>query len=296
MKKLATFVINDNYPSNSFEDVQIWSGSDTKESDNLSSVPTSYERMPIYVNYRLVPYYLLSARPLSVFSTSSITSEYFKQTLLKQAVYNRDIGILFKSGRDETYLIFYFDFIKKQIMVLIIDFSRLAEIDAILEKDAVQDPDNTKNTFILLNQTRQDDRSTVFDKVLQRKKSRSSSNPFVVESVQNSTTAKLLSSSILSTQDQIHQAVNKIILSGLRIRGLSTNLNHSVNEKLTIKEIYQMTYKSTMFSLRKHNYTFSGTSSSKGTNTSNSKSQIRLSELQDTIEKLLEIFVDVDGI
>jgi hypothetical protein len=159
---------------------------------------------------------------------------------------------------DDTCLVFYFD---TQIKCTIIDFSNLSLINRYIESGPVSPQKHVVDTKI-------------FDRVLLQKKSKS--NPFLEPQKPTNETTRLLS------KDQINQAVLKLILSGLRIRGLSTNLSHMVNDKLTVKEIYQMTYKATLFSLRKYNYSFN-----------KSNHPITVDELQGIVEKLLEIFVDV---
>ncbi|KAK6458014.1 uncharacterized protein RJT20DRAFT_125911 [Scheffersomyces xylosifermentans] len=345
MNKLTTISLKDKNCDSSIEDVQLWSNSmdGDKDATELMKTTNVYERMPFYINHNIVPVYLLAASPMAVFSKRSETSAYFKELLVKnslQSMKSNANAILFrqitqevesqnaeKSQENESlkhqnttpmhrdvYLIFYYDSSSKQVKVLLVDFSRLDKFTSIFEKDH-STTTTDKSAFILLaSSVRHDNRSTVFDKVLQRKKSRMS--PFLAEagpstsssstlsaiSTSNSST-KLVSSSILTTQEQIHQAINKIILSGLRIRGLSTNLSHSINDKLTIKEIYQMTHKATLFSLRKYSYQFISSSASsamkglkttsKGLSIKNYIHPVRLSDLQDTIEKLLELFVDV---
>lgn len=120
--------------------------------------------------------------------------------------------------------------------------------------------------------------------------SRSNSNSFALPissfNPSHSRTSNIVSLT-LTSQEQINLAINKLILSGLRIRGLSTNLNHSINDKLTIKEIYNMTHKSALFSLRKFNYNFTGKGDNKGR-------AIGFSDLQDTVEKLLDLYVDTE--
>lgn len=120
--------------------------------------------------------------------------------------------------------------------------------------------------------------------------SRSNSNSFALPNSSfnpsHSRTSNIVSLT-LTSQEQINLAINKLILSGLRIRGLSTNLNHSINDKLTIKEIYNMTHKSALFSLRKFNYNFTGKGDNKGR-------AIGFGDLQDTVEKLLDLYVDTE--
>ena len=119
---------------------------------------------------------------------------------------------------------------------------------------------------------------TAFDRVLKEKQE---GNPFL------RTQPKPNKSLVLSTQEQISTAVNKIIQSGLRIRGLSMNQTESINDKLKIKEIYQMTHKATMFSLRKFNYSFNK-------RTDSEKVQVSWNDIQETVESLLHLFIDLD--
>lgn len=167
-----------------------------------------------------------------------------------------DVAMVFVN--EDTCLVFYYD---TQVKCTIVDFSTWGLINRWIGSGSVSPQKPVVDTKI-------------FDRVLLQKKSKS--NPFLEPAKPSNDTTRLVS------QDQINHAVQKIILSGLRIRGLSPNLSHMVNDKLTVKEIYQMTYKATVFSLRKYNYSFNKTTH-----------PITVDELQDIVEKLLEIFVDV---
>lgn len=70
------------------------------------------------------------------------------------------------------------------------------------------------------------------------------------------------------------------------MRGLSQNLVTTHNDKIAVKEINQMTFKATQFALRKQNYSFN--------KKSEVKKPLRLNDLQDIVESLLQLFVDVE--
>ncbi|KAK6465267.1 hypothetical protein DFJ63DRAFT_310366 [Scheffersomyces coipomensis] len=320
MIRINTITLHDtgvkNNDDSHIEDVQLWynqSNASTSSSSSpiatttstpvTASINSSYSRLPIHINYRLIPIYLITCNPYHVYSNIEQTKNWFKSNLLFQTFnVDENISLIFKSddSNSSNYLIFYFDTKLNQIFSIILDFSLIDQINNLIS-DLPTTTSSTKN----------DSNTTVFDKVLQRKKSRAS--PFLVDSEplsKNQFTSNIqsskstiespssASSSILTTQDQVNSAINKLILSGLRIRGFSTNnLNHNINDKLNIKEIYQMTYKSTLFSLRKFNYSFINDKliSKKDLESSNLKqTPIKLIDLQDIIEKLLQLFIDVD--
>lgn len=230
--------------------VEIWG-----EIDGVLTFQGDLIRVPSYVDYRAIPFYLVRYGGLRVFTTDPDTETWFKDNLVALALkLDANIGLIYQI--EHQYLIFYFD---KHVKCFIVDFEILNEVDRYIDKKFP-----SKLEIIGAN-------TNIFDKICEKR-----NNPFVEPIIQQN------DASVLSNQTQVNLAISKIILSGLRIRGLSTNLNHSVNEKLTIKEIYQMTYKATLFSLRKYNYSFN-----------KSDHPITVNELQEIIEKLLEIFVDV---
>ncbi|GEQ72371.1 hypothetical protein JCM33374_g6058 [Metschnikowia sp. JCM 33374] len=99
-------------------------------------------------------------------------------------------------------------------------------------------------------------------------------------------------SSGLITSHQISQAVNRVVLSGLRLRGLSTNASSSANDKIAIREIYQMTKKAALFALRKYGYDFNRGISNGDKEASQG---VSLDDIQSIVESLLSTFVDVES-
>ncbi|KAK6205106.1 uncharacterized protein RJT21DRAFT_117578 [Scheffersomyces amazonensis] len=303
MYKVTSVTLTDINDKEIVKDVQLWNKQSNNEESNatqnaIPNINNSYRRLPIYLNYRLIPIYLIAGNPLHVFSTSETTKEWFKHNLLQKSFnVNEYVSLIFEStsSTSPTYLIFYYKIKTNQIYSIVIDFSYIQSLLGTVDK--LGDIESS------LTKPRSDSNTVVFDKVLQQKKKRSS--PFLVDQEPSSSIALQLkpkqasspSLSILTTQDQVNSAINKIILSGLRIRGFSTNLNDNINNKLTIKEIYQMTYKATLFSLRKYNFNFINNKlvSDKDIQNSNIKQHpIRINDLQDIVEKLLQLFIDID--
>lgn len=284
------------------KDVQLWGST---RDVSLSSLQLSRRD---YVNYRGLPLYLIQGPPMDVYSNSAETSNFFTNLLILCALQDNNVGMLFGDDRAMTYLVFYYDI---TIKAIILDFKSISTIMSYIENSKTSP---TYNFFLdFAEPVRRDSTNiTVFDKVLNKKKrpspetksdfddasspftdplprtsslSRQNSHSFTSSSSFSLSRQNSHSRSVLTSHEQINLAINKLILSGLRIRGLSTNLNHSINDKLTIKEIYNMTLKSALFSLRKYNYNFT---------TSNKSRAIGFADLQDTVEKLLDIYVDVN--
>lgn len=232
--------------------VEIWG-----ENGEELALGNDLMRLGRYVDYRAIPLYVMKYGCLNVFTRDRKTEEWFKENLVTIAMrLNDNVGLLYEY--QNGYLLFYF---QQQIKCMVIDLQILNDLDGCVQAKFPSQSRKVSSSNI-----------KIFDKISEKRKS----NPFIeLHSPQKDL-------SVLSNQNQVNLAVSKIILSGLRIRGLSTNLNHSINEKLTIKEIYQMTYKATLFSLRKYNYSFN-----------QSDHPITVNELQEIVEKLLEIFIDV---
>ncbi|CAH6719402.1 mitochondrial morphogenesis protein Sld7p [[Candida] jaroonii] len=196
-----------------------------------------------YVKYNEIPLVLIQGKPIDVYCSIQDSVDYVADNVLRY----KDLGLLCKSKSNENvYLIFYVQDMK--LKTLLLDFSLIIKILGINKSY-----DNETN-YILDLKTKSSD-TNVFDRVLEKKKRPKSTTPTVQDK-----------------GDQINTTVTKVILSGLRLRGLS----NSSKDKIKIKEIYQMTYKSTLFALRKFNR------------------EVKLNDIQDTVEKLLQIFVDVD--
>ncbi|ODV78035.1 uncharacterized protein CANTADRAFT_12623 [Suhomyces tanzawaensis NRRL Y-17324] len=249
------------YQNTSLQDVQVWSAGPA------TPYFSPYHHLDATVLPTAIPLYLILAPPATIYSNDASTAEFFKTHLLPISLAN-GLGLLFKSDSADQYLVFYYD---DHIRMLVIDFDGLNNALALIDVNS----SIASNTFIDTRRAPVQENTLVFDKVLERKKQ---PNPFI-ESAKPSTNSLL----VLSSQEHINQAVNKVILSGLRIRGLSTSLGHSSNDKLTIKEIYHMTYKAALFGLRKYNYSFNGST----------KKKITMDDIQDVVERLLEVFVDV---
>lgn len=216
-----------------------------------------------YINYKLVPLFLVSSGPYSVYSEVEATETYFRNTLVAAAVNNTEIGLLAKFN-DDLYAVFYTTR-EFSIKCFEINFGALEELRSLAKIDVPRSVYHDKKV-------RTD--TTVFDRILENKLR----NQYVVPRVPVPTP---LSVQILAG-DQISQAVNKVTLSGLRLRGLTTGSGSS-NDKIAVRELYHMTKKSALFALRKYNYGFNGGGKS-----------IRLSDVQDVVERLLQAYVDVD--
>lgn len=279
MNRLASIVLKHG-DNRIIDDVELWLPSDVKNKYRISD---TYRRLPMCINYRMIPLHLISMKPTAVFSDNPSTEEYFLTNLVRLSLNNNNNGMsLVFQDENGVYLLIYYEVKQNQIKCMLMDFTITKKLSRIIESNPSIEKLNT-SAFLDITESAisKNVNTLIFDKVLSQK--RQNSNPFLPHQKPSTTS---LSSATLSTNEQISLSVNKMILSGLRIRGLSTNLNHSVNDKLTIKEIYQMTYKSTMFSLRKFNYGFN-----------NSKNySIKLNDIQDIVEKLLQIFIDMDDV
>lgn len=202
-----------------------------------------------YVNYHKIPLSVVETKPINMYSTLSRTKEYIEESLLKYwKPQDNALGLLLKgnSSNNNVYLIMYISQ-TLNLKALLLNLNNLRPVVTSSFPSKEKSIDN------------------VFEKVLQRKK--------------NPKPTRELSSSVLTNSDKINLTVSKIILSGLRLRGLSSNMATNSNEKLKIKEIYQMTMKATLFSLRKFNH---------------NNQPIKLNDIQDTVERLLQIFVDIE--
>ncbi|KGQ96370.1 hypothetical protein MEM_01915 [Candida albicans L26] len=263
---------------NVINDIQLWSTNKTLK------LPTITSCKPIsYIKYASLPFYLVYCCPIIVYTDDSDTSDYFKTKLVETPLLSNGksggvggggIGLLCKVDVN-TFLVFYYE---DNVKMLVLKFSKF--IETLPQLDI---PSIPKDTLLDLKPSKRIRTNTkIIDKIIEKKKQRS--NSFIANP--NTTKENISSgSSILTNQDQINTAINKIIFSGLRIRGLSSNVASSLNDKLTIKEIHQMTFKATQFALRKHNYSF---------NKRETKKPLRLNDLQDIIENLLQLFVDIE--
>lgn len=241
-------------PDEEIQDVQLWSkGPAPKDLRDVSWIS--------YVNYQMVPVYLIGSENMMVYSNDDKTNGFFG----KLFGYSNDVGMLFKS-RDEEYLVFYPDARMMKIRCFIINFNQLYSI-----LDDKQDED----TSISNN-------DEIFDKILLDKQKK-------LQSKSQGSTPPIIHPDIsgFTNNDQILQAINKVILSGLRLRGLSTKSSTiSKTERINIKEIIKMTQDSTLFALRKYKYSF------------HEKDllhhPIKLNDIQLIVENLLQVYIDIE--
>ncbi|OBA24340.1 hypothetical protein METBIDRAFT_228880, partial [Metschnikowia bicuspidata var. bicuspidata NRRL YB-4993] len=224
-------------------DIQIWSDAATEQPNvdpHLDFVCVAYhERIPLF---------LVSNGPFDVYSEHVETENYFYESLV---CLSEAVGILAKSlleGTD-TYFVFYLD--QKalpRVRCYYIDFSVRQQVAEFREKASkIGDQDVFFISKTLGSAGRSD--TSVFDRVLGTKASKI---PGPVSAPQPPVAGTLA----LTTSQQISQAVSRVVLSGLRLRGLSTNPQSSANDKLAIREIYHMTNKAANFALRKYSYEF----------------------------------------
>lgn len=227
------------------------------------------------VDFEKIPWFLVSHGPFKVFSSDDDTSEFFKTNLAAVAVTEPHIGILSKSQDPQTYVVFFFQ--DMSIRCFCIDFStleRLSTASSSFETDTVD------NVFYSALRPRSD--TSVFDRVLESKSSRR--NQYVAPKTTPSDTTTQLSVTPLNG-DQIVQAVNRMTLSGLRLRGLNPSSGLTLSkDRVVIKELYHMTRKLALFALRKFNYGFNGATGQ----------EVRLSDVQDVVERLLQAYADVE--
>lgn len=197
-----------------------------------------------YVEYQAVPLFLLQSKPIDVYSTLDATSDYINTNLRRY----KELGILCQSQNDANLHIVIF--IQNSIVkCFILDFSGLNQL--------INDKQDYDESLIYVVDFKTNVTNTnVFDKVLEKKKRIKPTVPLVQEN-----------------GEQVNSMITKVILSGLRLRGLS---NSSTNDKLKIKEIYQMTFKATTFAIKKFD------------------TKVKLTDIQDIVEKLLQVFVDVN--
>lgn len=225
-----------------------------------------------YVYHRRIPLFLVARGPYEVYSDLPDTEQYFAHNLMARGT---EIGILARfsqsAASSNEYAVFYAD--NGAVKCFAIDFGTL-KLAQTLADEAGTDTHiyfgDRPRTITVKSDT------TVFDRVLEGKLTKRA--PVARNTPQ---AVPLL---VLSTSAQISQAVNKTILSGLRLRGLSRSAPSS-KERVATGEIYNMTKKAAHFALRKYNYDFNP----------NTSTEIKASDVQDIVERLLEIFVDVEA-
>lgn len=252
-----------------FDDIQINSPDDApylRTSPSLTFVSL--------VNYRLIPLYLVSNGPYPVYSDNDETESFFLRSLVLLHI---NIGILarYPDLDADIYLVFYVDEASCGIMCICLDFSILLQFQQFLS--LAKDGENVffpcRNKLVAYKSD-----ISVFDRVLENKSSKKSS--ITPKSEPNTSNLQLL----LNTSSQISQAINKLILVGLRLRGLTVTGLSSSKNKIAVREIHQMTHKAAMFSVRKFSYDF---------NAGLRSLDLLLDDLQTIVESLLQTFVDL---
>lgn len=241
------------------QDVQIWTEAATLGLDNCRVL-----QYLCHVDHTKVPVFLVSNGPFRVYTDDKNTEHYFGENLAR---YTDSCGLLAKGGSDDTYMVFFGD-TNLSIWCFVVDFAALDVLSKV-------QPHTDKDVYFTGTNYSAAAKSdtTIFDRVLENKTAKVP--PQQVH-------ARPISTLVLSSTHQISQAVNKIVLSGLRLRGLSATVGTS-NEKIAVREIYQMTRKAAMFSLRKYKYEFNDAKSD----------NVRMADIQDVVERLLEVFLDV---
>lgn len=256
--------------------IQIWS-------DVEITQPLTESRLSVVcaVNHQKIPVFLVSCGPFDVYTENHDSESYFYNHLVCE---NRGIGLLTKAGDEnsEMYVVFYIDGLElPRVRCYYLDFSVVQQGDEFREVSGNEDVFFASRSRG--NAWKSD--TSVFDRVLELKTQRKTPNI--------STIPPILAVSLgLTTSHQISQAINRVVLSGLRLRGLSTNSAVSGNDKAAIREIYQMTKKAATFALRKYSYEFNGKSTEGRAKTDGRG--VSLDEIQDIVESLLQTFVDVE--
>lgn len=222
-----------------------------------------------HVNVHKIPLVLVTAGPYNVHSNSVETEHYFRQLLAES---HPDAGIMAKAG-EANYVVFYVHARELGVKCFCLDFGVVAQAEA-TESDEHAQAGLSGRTA-----SGRPENTAVFDRVLSKKASKS----VIPRAVSRKDDAMPLA---LVTKDQISSAVNKVLQSGLRLRGL-TSVSHT-NDKLAIKEIFQMTRTAALFALRKYNYDFNASSGEP-------KHVVTLGDVQAVVEQLLLAFVDVDA-
>lgn len=266
---MPTSIVTLQTAQSDFSDIQIDS---PDEAPYLRPSPTiSFVSL---INYRLVPLYLVSNGPYPVYSDNEATEAFFLRSLVQQHL---NLGLLakFSDLTGDAYIIFYVDEASMGIKCICLDFGVITQLGEF--KPVSKDEDNVY--FICRSRLAPYKSDTsVFDRVLENKSTKKSAQTPTDEE-RNSTPSLQL-----STTAQISQAINKLILLGLRLRGLTVSTLSSSKDKIAIREIHQMTKKASMFAVRKFHYDF---------NAGLRALDLLLSDLQDIVESLLQTFVDI---
>lgn len=185
---------------------------------------------------------------------------------------NAQLGQLLRTDSPNCYVVMYYSVKSGSIRCFELDLDIPKALDALCQSASV---DLLLNVYFSSLAPRAD--TSVFDRVLQNKSKR---NTYLAPPAPSKTP---LSVSVLAG-DQISQAVSKVTLSGLRLRGLNPSDAGNSKNRTIVRELYHQTRKLALFALRKYNYTFNG---------SHDK-LIRLQDVQDVVERLLQAYVDID--
>lgn len=285
MRRLDTIRLR--YDDYELKDIQIWCEHSFSVNEWWSSLTFI---MTDYIDYKSVPLIFILSKPLHVFSQDGETCKFFKEKLADKAVDNPGLGMLFRNlANSDLYLAIYVQgsLNTESVRCLPLSLDLLGRIKE-LEKGerAVLGMGNVAVALDVLGSERPAN-TGVFDKVLSTKNRRQPSNLFTFPvPLKRSATQTQLSSQSLTSKDQIEQTVSKVVSSGLRLRGLNMNTMLSANDRIAIKEVFRMTHKSALFALRKYKYGFNGRD--------DATPPIKLNDIQDIVEKLLQLYVDLD--
>lgn len=290
----------------------------SKEIGLSSNMSNGFRRIANYIDYSLVPPFLVSEPSIDVYTTSDETESYFRDGLVSVSLQGacQTLGAMFEPKEEGTtaghsYLVFYVDGLELRCCVL--DFGMLQSLLSIPYKDetamvsmgsgSLVSPSASVSSFPPPHPPHPPpaaaaaaSNTSIFDRVLSKRKNH---NLFVMPQ-STPTTSTALSSQILGTNEQISQAINKLILSGLRLRGLSGFLSSSSqlsNEKLAVREIYHMTQKCALFAVRKYNYGFNKSSFSIPLTLllpPPLNIPVHMNDIQDIVENLLLVFIDME--
>lgn len=250
-------------PTETVSDILIWRDDIQAKASMLLFVST--------VCYPKIPAYLVSDGPFDVYTNSLQTELFFFERVVQQHDSTGLLALL-KPGDSECYVVFFAD-ASSRIKCFFLDFAIISRAAELLRAAANDHPLQAvfyTNVAIPLKSD-----TSVFDRVLEHKTARKSASfagPL----------PPVPPPSLLLTGSQIASAINRCILSGLRLRGLSS----THKEKVVIQEIYQMTKKAATFAIRKYNYNLGGELKRERV--------VTLDEIQNIVESLLQAFVDVE--
>lgn len=265
--------------SSVLKDIQIWN--DSLAYQEHKTLLLIYR---CHVKYRRIPLFLVYNGASEVYTNDSQTEEYFFNKLISA---DPETGVLAKikdidAGNEQrdSHVVFFTGLDQSSIKCVFIDILLLQHAQELQQNLGPPASEDVLYPLDMdLGETAKSDTS-IFDRVLENKSSKKSftiSNP----QVQNRNMA-----SDLTSNQQTVQTVNKIILSGLRLRGLISANATNLNEKYAVREIFQMTKQSALFALRKFSYDFNGSQGQKPT----------LEAMQDIVESLLQTFVDIETV